>query len=408
MLQLCIIICLLVLICRSESCNDKYSFWVYKRDELPTLIEALGSSPFLYEKVISAICKHWNVVHGFDRMRSDLVSRSYSTQSASHEKRLLLVGHPKSSEAPNKDEGFAEKRSDEKSSMTTYSSNIETETSRHVNIMLVTKKDGMKMENQLVSSEGSAEVSQAFTKTDTLKEGGLDCSRRGTQVSGDSDFPGNLVNAGDQFTTTSRCAEDNYLSSANCGYTLSTVHSTVIKSQVSLGAHYVNSYEFAQITSSVLLELTSKSSDKTSEDGTRSIEENVSVQRKLIFNRFAQFSWSNIRSWNVKSRKEKCGWCFYCKVPEDEMNCLFVMNDSILAVENFTSEVLDIGPRMNRKKHLIDVICHIICIEDHLQGLLLGPWLNPSYSQLWRKSVLRAADLGSIKILLLQVRIFPL
>lgn len=82
------------------------------------------------------------------------------------------------------------------------------------------------------------------------------------------------------------------------------------------------------------------------------------------------------------------------------------MNDSFPSVENFTSEVLGIHSRENRTNHLIDVICHVICIEDHLQGLLLGPWLNPHYSQLWRKSVLEAADLDPVKNLLLKVRIF--
>lgn len=81
------------------------------------------------------------------------------------------------------------------------------------------------------------------------------------------------------------------------------------------------------------------------------------------------------------------------------------MNDSIPAVENFTCEILGIQSRKNMKNHLIDITCHIRCIEDHLQGLLLGPWLNPGYSMLWRRSVLGAADIASLKDLLLKVHI---
>ncbi|KAI3461148.1 hypothetical protein Pfo_017811 [Paulownia fortunei] len=387
----------------SESCNDEYSFWFYKRNDLPTLIEALESSPFLYDKVISAICKHWKVIHGFDGTRSDLDSRSYSIQSAFHEKRLLSVRDPTPSEALNKDENFAEKKSDEKSIPTTYSSNIETETSGHVNVIPETEKDGVKMENQLASSEGSAEVSQAFTKTDTIKEGVLDCSKRCTEISDDSRIPGNLLNAGDQYITTLKVEQGKNLSSANYGYASSTINSRGIMAEVPHGTHYVNFYEFAQTASSIFEELTSKSSDKSSEDATRSVEEIIAGQLKVILNRLAEFSWSNIQNSNVNSRKEKCGWCFCCKVPEDERDCLFIRNDSIPAVEKFTSEVLEIRSGKNRKNHLIDVICHIICIEDHLQGLLLGPWLSPHYSQLWRKSVLEAADLGSMKNLLLKL-----
>ncbi|KAL7084603.1 hypothetical protein ACP275_14G232700 [Erythranthe tilingii] len=384
----------------SESCNDEYSFRFYERNDLHTLIGALQSSPFIYGEIISAICKHWNVSHGFDRTGIDLISpSSYFVQSASHEKLPLSVTP---SEALDKNEGFTGKKFDEKSTMTTNSSNIETETSVRVNIAVNVEKDGVKIDNQLASSEGSAEVSQAFTKTEALKEGGLDCSKRCTQVSGDSQIPGNPANAEDQCTTTSTFGEGKNISSANYVCASSTINSTAIGSQVPCGTHYVNCYEFAQTASSIFRELTAKSTDKTIEGAKRSAEENVSGQLKLIFNRFAQFSWSNMRNSNVTSGKEKCGWCSYCKVPEDEMDCSFVMNDNFPALENFTTESLDIGST-KRKNHLIDVMCHIICMEDHLQGLLVGPWLNPNYSQLWRKSVLGAADLGSIKTLLLEL-----
>ncbi|KAG8371012.1 hypothetical protein BUALT_Bualt13G0042800 [Buddleja alternifolia] len=71
--------------------------------------------------------------------------------------------------------------------------------------------------------------------------------------------------------------------------------------------------------------------------------------------------------------KEKCGWCFYCKNPENNRDCLFVMNDVFPAIENFMKE-----------------------------GLLVGPWLSPHYLQHWREIVLGVADLASIKNLILE------
>ncbi|KAI3450013.1 hypothetical protein Pfo_006678 [Paulownia fortunei] len=388
-----------------ESCNAEYSFCSYNRNDLATLIEALESSPFIYDTIINAICKHWNVVRGVGGTKNDLDSRSCSIQSAFPEKRQLPNMHPTPSETLNKTQAFAEKRSDEKSMVTTNSSNTEHENAEHATAVLETGNHGLKMENHLASSEGSAEVSQTFIKIDTLKESGPDCSKRCPEILDDCHIPGKLVDAGDHYmtSTTVNVEKGKNLSSENHSYAPYTINSGGVLSQVHCGKNYVNCYEFARTASSIFEELTCKSLDKSSEDAPRSVEEIIAGQLKVVSNRFAEFSWSNIQNSNMNSRKERCGWCFYCRVPEDERDCLFIMNDSIPAVENFTCEVLGIRSRKSRKNHLIDVMCHIICIEDHLQGLLLGPWLNPHYSMLWRKSVLGVADIASLKYLLLKL-----
>ncbi|KAK4419608.1 DDT domain-containing protein PTM [Sesamum alatum] len=388
-----------------ESLNGEYSFWSYNRHDLPTLIETLESSPFFYDAIINAICKHWNVVRGVGGTRLDLDARSYSIQSAFLEKRQLPNVHPTPSETLNENEAFAEKVTHEKSMVTTYSSNTELENAEHANAQLDTGNHGVKMENHLASSEGSAEVSQTFLKTDTSKESGPDLSNRCPEIQDDCHIPGKLVNTGDHYMTltTENVEKGNNPGLENYSSGPCTAKSGGLLSQVHPGTNYVNWYEFARTASSFFEEVTCKSSDKTSEDAPRSVEEIVAGQLKVVSNRFAEFSWSNVHNSSMNSRKERCGWCIYCRVPEDGKDCLFIMNDSIPAVGNYTFEVLGIQPGNNRKNHLIDVMCHIICIEDHLQGLLLGPWLNPDYSLLWRKSVLGVADIASLKNLLLKL-----
>ncbi|PIM98638.1 hypothetical protein CDL12_28880 [Handroanthus impetiginosus] len=376
-----------------ESCGDEYLFWSYNRNDLPTLIESLESSPFVYDTIINAICKHWNLVR---RTKNDLDTRSWSIQSALPQKKQLPDMHLTPSETLNKDAAFAEK-----SMATTSSSNMELENADHATAVLETGNDGVKMENHLASSEGSAEVSQTSIKTDNLKENGLDCSDKCPENPDDFNSPGKLVNAGGHRMTsaTLNVEKGKNLSSENYGHGPYTINS----SEVNCGANYINYYEFARTASSFFEELTCKSSDKNSKDAPISAEEIIAGQLKVVSNRFAEFSWSNIQNSYMNSRKERCGWCFYCRVPEDERDCLFIMNENIPAVENFTSEVLGIPSRKNRKNHLIDVICHIICIEDHLQGLLLGPWLSPHYSMLWRKNVLAVTDIASLKNFVLQL-----
>ncbi|KAJ0867712.1 hypothetical protein HanRHA438_Chr12g0566341 [Helianthus annuus] len=48
-------------------------------------------------------------------------------------------------------------------------------------------------------------------------------------------------------------------------------------------------------------------------------------------------------------------------------------------------------------------MCHILYIEDRLHGLLLGPWLNPHFPKLYRKSFHEASDIASVKDLLLML-----
>lgn len=381
-----------------ESCNDQYSFWFYDRNDLPPLIEALESPHFLYDTVINSICKQWNIVREVDGTRNYLDIRSYSIKSAFPSKRQLIDIQPTTSKTQNKYKVDTEKKSDEKSIVTTHSSTIDLEIAERDNVVQGTEKHTVKVENRLESSEGSAEVSQAFI-IDVSKEGGLVCSPICTEISPESQIPGNLANAGDHFTISPTLVtrQRKNSNSANYGNAQSSINNREVISQVHPWSKYVNCYEFARTASSVFEELIAKSSDGTS--APKSVDGIIAGQMKIVSNRSAEFYWSNIHN----SVKEKCGWCFYCKSPEEERDCLFVMNDSFPAVENFKSESFGIKSGNIRKKHLIDIMCHIICIEDHLHGLLLGPWLNPHYSEIWRKCVLGVANITSLKNLLLKV-----
>lgn len=368
---------------RLESCNDEYLFFAYNRNDLPTLVEALESMPFIYTTLINAICKNWNVDRGSCGAKIDLDTRSYSIQSAFPERgqmpNTLLVP----SEAITMNNTCSEKRWDEKAG-----------------------NDGLKMENHLASSEGSAEVSQTSTKTDNLMERAPECTKRCSDTLNCCHIPEKFVLAGDHdMTSTSVNVEvGKNLRPKSYSHKLNSINSKV---EVHPATNYVNCYEFARTASLFYEEFTRKTSDKSSTDAPRSAEDILAGQLKIVLNRFVQFSWSNIQNLNTVSRKERCGWCLYCRVPEYERDCLFSMNDSIPDVEKFSHEVLGIQPEKNAKNHLIDVMCHIICIEDHLQGLLTGPWLNPDYSMLWHANLRGATDIASLKFFLLQVFIWP-
>lgn len=187
------------------------------------------------------------------------------------------------------------------------------------------------------------------------------------------------------------------------GYDCTTTTSRKDISQ-QLEIAYLNQYSFARVASSVAGEWTRKPSDKTSQAPSKSLEELISIQLKVISKTSVDFSWSNLQNLSVDSRKEKCGWCLACKFPTDDGNCLFFINNPTV-LENFTSELLNFGSRISRNDRLIDIMCHILYIEDRLRGLLLGPWLNPNFPKLYRKSFLEASDIVPVKDLLLMVRV---
>ncbi|KAH6782459.1 hypothetical protein C2S51_007752 [Perilla frutescens var. frutescens] len=152
--------------------------------------------------------------------------------------------------------------------------------------------------------------------------------------------------------------------------------------EIPLRTRYVNLYEFAFMASSFWEEL---ASDKSADDA-RTVDQIVARQVKIITEKNAVFSWSNMCSLNLhlNSRRENCGWCFTCRNAEDRRDCLFIAKGSAFrAIESFTSEALGIQLRNGMKKHLVDAICHVMWIESRLQGLLQGPRSNPRHSNSW-------------------------
>ncbi|XP_021998585.1 DDT domain-containing protein PTM [Helianthus annuus] len=193
------------------------------------------------------------------------------------------------------------------------------------------------------------------------------------------------------------------LHSSNNGYDISNRTATRKGMSQQLENGYLNFYSFARVASSVAGEWARKVPDnKTSTAPTKSLEELIVIQMKAITKISVDFCWSNIQNLSVDARKEKCGWCLACKFPTDDGICLFYMNN-VSVLENYTSQVLGFDSRISRNDRLIDAMCHILYIEDRLHGLLLGPWLNPHFPKLYRKSFHEASDIASVKDLLLML-----
>ncbi|KAL2941978.1 DDT domain-containing protein PTM [Bienertia sinuspersici] len=176
------------------------------------------------------------------------------------------------------------------------------------------------------------------------------------------------------------------------------------------GDDYINCYNFALTASSVVEELLRKPSGKVSIDVPKTEEEIISIQLKFIMNKSSKSCWTTIQDLNRERQKEKCDWCYCCRFPVEGRGCLFSVKNSSPIPDALKVEFEGILSKKNKKGHLVDVICYIIFMEERLRGFLAGPWLRPQYSELWRKRVLKASDVLSLKqpLLMLESNLRPL
>ncbi|KAK4356493.1 hypothetical protein RND71_025464 [Anisodus tanguticus] len=348
----------------SDPCEDEFSPKYYHRNDLAVVVGMMKSSENVYGTVLSAIMKLWDTNCMAAGSKCHLDTQQETMPSSFPV--LSLSQH---------EEKVNERKQAEK--LSSCSDDVGYENSETVD-------PSMKMGNILPGSEGSAEISQVVADNQNYKDAG---------TFEDSNLTAKIME------TRRPPKERKGNESVDLGP--STTSSKEIMSQEQFSESYVNCYSFARMASSVVEELTKKSPGKSGEDATKTVEETISVQLKAIFNKSIEFCWPNVQNMKIDARKETCGWCFPCRVPECEKDCLFVQNSAGPAPESFSSDALGVRSRKNRESHLVNVLCYILSIEDRLHGLLLGPWLNPHHSQNWRKGVLKAHEIATLRSFLL-------
>ncbi|KAF0907387.1 hypothetical protein E2562_015879 [Oryza meyeriana var. granulata] len=151
-------------------------------------------------------------------------------------------------------------------------------------------------------------------------------------------------------------------------------------------AMYINYYSFGQIAASAAVELKDKLSEN--KEGKKAGQDAASFQLKTICKKYANIFALTDQKLSVELRKEKCGWCNSCQI-SGGVDCIFRVTDG-KCMEGLRSE-------KNKKSHIILAIHIILSIEERLNGLLIGPWKNPQFSIYWRKAVLKASDVSSLK-----------
>lgn len=367
-----------------EDCGGQTLFNYYHIDDFPTVIDALKLSGTSYEAIIAEISKKWSGSSQFGAVKYESHTQSRVTVTSERHSSISAMRSRRSNNR-FKVTALDDGRVEDKSAVTGHT---KSEVTDSVGMISESANCTVNNGNLFLSSEGSTEVSQT-----------LNGSNGSACPASESEIPGDFINMVDSASciaiemTSTNSMKHGGLSSRMKDNTMADVQHL---------AAYVNYYNFAQIAAAVAEDFMSKPISKNPE-AIKSVEEVISDQLKSILTKCTQFSFPSLPCSSADVRIEKCGWCFSCKSPEYERECLIAMIDSGLAVENFASEVLGGCTRKHRKGHFIDVLCLIGSIEARLHGLLLGPWLDPHFSQLWCKSLLRTSDIEILKCLLLKL-----
>ncbi|KAI9117771.1 hypothetical protein K1719_011186 [Acacia pycnantha] len=346
----------------SDSSDMRSLFNYYHINDLHVVIEVLKAADAFYGSILMAICKHWDIPFNF-----------ISNQSASrsmHMKAEYSATYPSSapfssSEAfLDKNQAADQRKYDETSTVQPVGQEF-LKGERQLDPVIMT-------ESPCVASEVSADTTKMRSTTDedpVIHR--LHDSRRSDGALNQPGIPEELHPVNHSFLRSSRLhtGHKGNLTSAGIGNTASAMSTgNRATSEMPCRNDYINYYSFARTASLVAEELIHKSLKRS----TRVLE---------------------------SAKKEKCGWCFTCKVENDDRDCLF--NTVVMPVQEVSkSDLVGFQPK-NQDAHLRDVIFYILSLEDRLRGLLLGPWLSLHHSKNWRNNLLKASDVASIKCSLL-------
>jgi hypothetical protein len=162
---------------------------------------------------------------------------------------------------------------------------------------------------------------------------------------------------------------------------------------------YINYYSFGQIAASAAEELKHKLSE--SKEGKKPVQDALSFHLRTICKKYANIFALTDQKLSVELLKEKCGWCNSCQISSG-VDCIFRITD-VKCTEGTKPHAFGLEAEKNKGSHIILAMHNILSMEERLNGLLSGPWQNPQYRIYWRKEVLKASDVSSLKQPLLMV-----
>lgn len=391
-------------ICSSKSSDAGSLFNYYHVNDIPVVIEVLKSMDTLYGDLLMAIYKNWDIPADLNAGASNLAV--FNRSSFKNMQMTAKYYSMSTSLAPfTSSVTFMDKNLVDDQKMLEKNSTIDCCTRDGQEFPKAGNKLDSTVESPCIASEGSADTTQMRSGIESIQMHRLYDSNRLDESLNQSKIPEKDFPVGDCSLASSGLDGEHNIELRSIGVSSTPYMGNKDTSLAPYGTDYINYYSFARMASSVAPELMCKKiSEKINKNIIVTEEEIISDQAKTIIKKSTNFCWPSIQNLNAAAHKEKCGWCFSCKVANDDRDCIYL---SVVKPLYEVSKSTSVGPQPQiQNGHLREIICQIFSLEARLRGLLLGPWLNLHQTNLWHEDLLKTSDLLSVKQLLLLVRIY--
>ncbi|KAE8680535.1 adaptin family protein [Hibiscus syriacus] len=174
---------------------------------------------------------------------------------------------------------------------------------------------------------------------------------------------------------------------------------------------YVNHYNYGHFAATAAAKLAVLSSEESQvsevnkSGSARKVASDSSMllQVKAFSLAASRFFWPSAEKKLLDIPRERCGWCYSCKVPaSSRRGCM--LNSAVSTATKSTNKVLSGLPSLkNGRGSLPSIATYILYMEETLCGLVAGSFLNQDYRKQWRRKLEEASTCRAIKILLLDL-----
>jgi hypothetical protein len=171
---------------------------------------------------------------------------------------------------------------------------------------------------------------------------------------------------------------------------------------------YINHYMHGDFAASAAVNLNVLSSEEsrteTHKSGNgRKVVTDILLQAKAFSTAASRFFWPSSERKLVEVPRERCGWCYSCKLPSSNRRGCMLNSAALTATKGALKVISGLRPILNGEGSLSSISTYILYMGEILCGLTTGPFLSASHRKLWRKQVEDASTYSAIKQPLLEV-----
>ncbi|KAL9267860.1 DDT domain-containing protein [Drosera capensis] len=391
----------------------------YSSHDIPKVLGALQSSEWhciSYSRISQGICKYWGMLRAAFPI-SETVPRNMGLQSIKEEVRALTLVSPQNSSHRVYEE-------------------VEKFVGEYIGGEYSIDGPSMTKFGPSEPSTGSSkqpcrqDVSRANTTAKLSEQTAIDSSSASssiTQGSGLSGLTHQVVRVGSMLKELSAGTSDGmdargqrygacfpandvrYVEQGANGFDVGGHHRSRPYMGSSFKPHaYINHYIHGDVAVSAAASLAVLSSEENqkfeahlSGNPKKVVSTCVSIQAKAFCLAAVRFFWPNPEKRLLEFSRDRCSWCINCRATSKKV-CL--LNSAAL---NATKGAMKIFSKLSLAKNvensLYGICIYMLYMEEALHGLVVGPFLDGSHRQEWRKQVEQISSYSGIRSLLLKL-----